>query len=273
MKIKFTKMHGLGNDFVMVDGYELESLPIESIQDFARNISNRYTGLGCDQFIIYKQHENYWSMSIYNNDGSKAMACGNGTRCLARLIHTITNETNIVIKVGDKLLSCVVNSLYDISVNMGPVSFTGDWILPEDKILMLAKNYNLNPREIICADIGNPHLIIFSQGLTDDDKKLLGAKLSVVELFPEGVNVNFAQLQNNNILLQVWERGVGFTLACGSGTCASFAAACLLGYIDETKDCKVIFKLGSLSLKFNATRDVILSGPTEVVARGEYYYV
>jgi diaminopimelate epimerase len=156
---------------------------------------------------------------------------------------------------------------------MGNVNFEADWILPQEKVWLLAKNYNLNPREIICADIGNPHLIIFSQGLTDDDKKLLGAKLSLAELFPGGINVNFAQIQNNNILLQVWERGVGFTLACGSGTCASFAAACRLGYIDENKECNVIFKLGSLSLKFSDKKEVLLSGPAEKLAQGEYYYV
>lgn len=273
LNISFIKMHGLGNDFVMLDKLQFKDESEAFFNKLAIAISNRYTGIGCDQLIVYQQDASKaWVMEIYNSNGSKAKACGNGARCLAKIIHNNTGLLSFNIRVGGRLLACKVKGENNISVNMGIAKFTADWILLEEKIWSFAKNYNLNPREIICVDMGNPHLVIFSEGLNDDDKKLLGAKISASDLFPEGININFAQVKNNNILLQVWERGVGFTLSCGSGTCASFAAACRLGYIREDQDCQVIFKLGALNLQFNEVREVILSGPADLVARGEYYY-
>lgn len=266
--IDFVKIHGLGNDFVVAQKNTLLGL---DLTELAKKISNRHLGIGCDQFIVYQNMGAYYEMEIYNADGSQAEACGNGTRCLARLIYEVEHNKVIHIKVGSRDLQVEINNLDDIIVNMGAVSFEKPWMLGAEKIWTLARNYNLNPRDIICADVGNPHLVIFSQELNDSDRKLLGAKFSDTEFFVDGVNVNFAQIHDNNIILYVWERGAGLTLSCGSGTCATFAAATKLGYIDSSKECRVIFPHGKLSLAFNEAGEVLLSGGSSLVARGVFY--
>lgn len=264
--ISFVKMHGLGNDFVIINQADLPSHFI--LSDLAKLIADRYTGIGADQFILYKKYPNYYEMNIYNHDGSHAKACGNASRCLGKLMNLYFKEKNITLKVIDREINCHIEDDNQVSVNMGQVSFYENWMPSSERIWAIAERYGVELKETICADIGNPHLVIFSN-LSDPDKEIIGKQLQTNELFPEGINVNFAEVVNDKINLKVWERGIGFTLACGSGACASFAAARKLGFVREESE--VVFKLGSLKMKQNE-ENIIMKGPATLVARGEFYY-
>lgn len=264
-KIPFVKMHGLGNDFVIIEHSLL--LEIKDIKKIVVNISNRQIGIGCDQFITYTKDNHSISMNIFNQDGSKAQACGNASRCLSRLMFDQHGIKNIAIHVGDKKITCTYSDANNITVDMGIASFSANWMPSQEKLWQLAEVYRIEPKEVICVDVGNPHLIIFSK-LSDKDKKILGRNLQGHNLFPNGVNVNFAQIQDDNIILKVWERGAGFTMACGSGASASFAAANKLGFVDTTA--KVFFTLGSLKMQ-KKDNQILMTGPASYVFTGEYY--
>jgi diaminopimelate epimerase len=154
---------------------------------------------------------------------------------------------------------------------MGAPSFTENW-MPDDKLFELAEKYNISRKEIICVDMGNPHLVIFSKLSTKDMNTFV--KLFVKStLFNDGVNVNFVQIKNNEINLKVYERGTGFTLACGSGACASYAAARKLGHIDTRSNTTSIvnFEKGSLKMKVSLEGEIIMRGAADYVFSGEYY--
>jgi diaminopimelate epimerase len=153
---------------------------------------------------------------------------------------------------------------------MGQASFDRPWMPESTKLWEIAERFKLDLREIVCVDMGNPHLVIFSAGLTDADKALLGEKLEKHELFPEGVNVNLANVIGDSVVeLKVWERGTaGFTLACGSGACATFAAAKKLGLVGETAEIK--FQLGKLLMSMD--NGIVMRGPATLVFEGIYHY-
>lgn len=265
-KIKFVKMHGLGNDFVVVNAKDLPHK--YNLSNLAKDIADRHTGIGCDQFIIYSQKPDFYEMIIYNIDGSSAKLCGNATRCLAKLIYLHNGAKEIIIKACSKKLICYVEDENKISVNVGVVSFSEAWMPARDKIWALAEKYMIDLKETICVDVGNPHLVIFSN-ITDQDKLIIGEKLQDKKLFEDGINVNFANIKDNKIYLSVWERGAGLTLACGSGACASFAASLKLGFMHS--GCEIVFKLGRLEMH-KQNDDIIMSGPASFVAQGEYYH-
>lgn len=264
--VVFTKMHGLGNDFVIIDKNKLPTDCV--IQNFAVNVANRRTGIGCDQVIFYQKKPDYYEMLIYNNDGSSAKLCGNASRCLAKLIYLGSGERQIKLKVDNRELLCEVISENEISVNVGVVQFNKEWMPEIETVWPIAQLYMIDLKEIICADVGNPHLVIFSD-ISDQDKELVGERLQNKALFPDGVNINFASVKNNKIYLSVWERGAGLTLACGSGACASFASAIKLGFI--TGNCEVVFQLGSLKMSKKG-EDIIMTGPVSLVACGEFMH-
>lgn len=265
-KITFAKMHGLGNDFVIINKRDLP--PNCDLHKLSLNISNRHTGIGCDQFIIYEQMVNYYEMLIYNQDGSSAQLCGNASRCLAKLIYMHTGIRKIQLNIGAKKLTCTILNDNEISVDVGIVSFNEAWMPSYDQIWDIAERYMIDLKEVVCADIGNPHFIIFTN-LSDRDKEIVGEKLQAKELFIDGVNVNFASINNNKIYLSVWERGVGLTLACGSGAVASFAAAVKMGFVSSS--CEVVFPIGSLQMS-KQEENVIMTGPATLVAFGEFLY-
>lgn len=269
--MQFTKMHSFGNDFVMVClDHVASAQDIKPFSDLAIKISDRHTGIGCDQFILYKENDpSHYQMWIYNQDGSSAGACGNATRCITKLAYMKHGTTNLEIDVlGRKLKSHVISD-EKFEVNMGQVSFNKPWMPYLEKIWAITRLYNLNPKDIICADIGNPHLIILTDSeMPEEDKHLLGSLFEKHELFEDGVNVNFAWIKDKNIMLKVWERGAGFTLACGSGACASFAAAHELGFAQDKAT--VYFTGGMLEMSLKEG-EIHMRGPASLVAKGDYY--
>lgn len=269
-------MHGLGNDFVLLNKDKLLQYPaykdIPQQQELARYIADRHTGLGCDQVIFYAERSNQdWEMEIINNDGTLATACGNATRCLAWLVAKEYGATTLRINVAGRSLKCKVEADFTVSVNMGRVSFEEPWMPLQSALWGLASHYKLELNEILCADVGNPHLVIFNNNLSEQDILLLGEVMQTHPLFPKGINVNFAKLENNDILLRVWERGTGLTLACGSGACATFAAAYKLGFAPSTA--KIKFQLGELEMRMlnDDAHQVLMRGPVALVAKGTLY--
>ncbi len=266
-KISFVKMHGLGNDFVFILRDDLPQGA--NINDFARLISDRKLGVGCDQFIVYAyKATDVIEMKIFNQDGSAALACGNASRCLSSLIYQQTGKKNITLNVDGRQVLCVYESDNAINVDMGAVSFDAPWMPKAEKLWDIAQRYSIEPKEMICVDVANPHLVIFTK-LSDIDQVIIGETMQEIEVFQDGINVNFVQIENGEINLKVWERGAGFTLACGSGAIASFAAANKLGY--ATNSARVNFELGSLKM-LKQDESIIMNGPATTLFKGEFHY-
>ena len=260
-------MHGLGNDFVIIDNNSLKAQ--SDIASFARRISDRRFGIGCDQFIVYEiKGDNRVLMSIYNQDGSSALACGNASRCLSRLIFDQTGQREIKLDVSGREVKCLYRNDHEIEVDMGAVVFNADWIPEEEALWSQAMRFGIEPKEMIPVDVGNPHVVIFTN-LAPPDMAIIGENLQKAAIFKGGINVDFAKIIDGKIILKVWERGVGFTLACGSGACATFAAANNLGFVG--KQSEVVFTSGSLKM-YRRQNQIIMSGKAEYVFTGEYIY-
>jgi len=266
-KIPFVKMHGLGNDFVIIAE---KDLPMGIDQEsFAKTISDRRRGIGCDQFITYTETDSTnIQMNIFNQDGSKALACGNASRCLSRLIFDKNGNKKITLNVNGRLVTCEYINKNEIKIDMGAVSFDEAWMPNNAALWEMAERYLIEPKEMLCVDVANPHLVIFSR-VSEQDQQVIGENFENSELFKDGVNINFARVEDDKIHLKVWERGTGFTYACGSGAVATFAAANKLGFADNQAE--VVFELGSLKMQ-KFVDNIIMSGPAGYIFAGDYFY-
>lgn len=260
-------MHGLGNDFIFI--MKNEFLKVANQKEFIRNISNRRLGIGCDQVILYSDsYEKIYDMEVFNHDGSRAEACGNGARCLARLLNHKYNYNDLKIESSKRILLANIKDNL-VSINMGQASFHKDWMVKEESLINMSNIFSFNLKEILQVDMLNPHLVIFYNNLTDEDKEIISGQVNNSKIFDKGVNINFARINKDVINLDVWERGVGQTLSCGTGACATFAAAKKLGFINNNATIK--FKLGNLKIKEEKS-EIIMKGPANFIAKGEYYY-
>lgn len=267
MKIPFVKMHGLGNDFVIIAEDALPKLI--DVSAFAMLVADRRYGIGCDQFITYKYDDKLnVQMGIYNQDGSKALACGNATRCLSRLVFDLTQEKNITVHIGDRKVACQYISPDEIKVDLGTAGFDEKWMPNSSALWKIAERHSIEPKEMLCVDVANPHLVIFSR-LSDQDRAIIGQNFQNIDLFKGGINVNFAKVEDDKIYLQVWERGVGFTCACGSGAVATFAAANKLGFSGEQAE--IVFDSGSLKMQKEGD-NIVMHGPASYVFSGDFLY-
>lgn len=263
MMLQFYKMHGLGNDFVIVDarGKEVDLSP-----DDVRKIGDRRRGVGCDQLVIIRDHKLYdCSMEIFNNDGSRAEACGNATRCIAFLL----NKPSVEILSSGKVLKAMILDNGEVSVNMGIPNFAWDSIPMSKSIPLPSLSFDINGFESgIVVNVGNPHLIFFKDEIKGINVKDIGSFFEKNELFPEGINVSFAKiLDRKTIDLRVWERGAGETLACGTASCATFAAA---RYLDKV-DVDVLINLpgGFLLCTEHENGNIHMSGEAKFSFKGE----
>jgi len=259
--IPFLKMHGLGNDFVIIDQRK------QRYQFDVKNVSNRRLGIGCDQLIIIEESVNAdCRMRIYNPDGGEAGACGNATRCVAYVIikEKKTNEVKIAVK--NKILKCWKAENNLIKVDMGKPSLKWEEIpLAEScDTTNLPISYG-ELKKPMAVNMGNPHVIFFVQNINSIDLQVIGPKIEKDPLFPERVNVNIAQIQNGKILLKVWERGAGETLACGSGACATLVAAIKQKQIAK-RSCIISLPGGELIVEWKET--VFMTGPIKEVFTG-----
>lgn len=269
MLINFIKMHGLGNDFVIIDNTK-ENLRLTS--NHIQHICNRHLGIGCDQLILTEDliPRKTIKMRVFNSNGSKASACGNATRCIAFYAMQKYQINQINIQTANRILFARLNSNGNIEVNMGEASFKVEEI-PLSSGSLNPKSLSFpefNLQEIgIAVNVGNPHVVFVTTDVDAVPLEKLGPLIEKHSYFPERINVEFIQiLDKNTIKMRVWERGTGITTACGTGAMSSFAVAKELNLIDYN-NVKILLEGGELLLH-SQQNDIILEGPATLVFKG-----
>ena len=258
--IKAFKMDGLGNDFIIIDRRK-DSISLSKEEII--KLGNR-DNIGFDQIIfIEKEVEETFPITIFNSDGIEVSACGNGSRCIAYFLSKDLDLKIVKLKTANRLLDAKIVGDLEVELAMGKPIFEWDKIPLLEKIdhsdisltiadKMLTNGFSLS--------VGNPHIIFFVKDCFEYDLKVLGPKIENHELFPEKINVTFAQIDNkNNITVNVWERGAGLTKACGTAACATAVAATIkkLTY----NDINIKFKEGNLNIKIDENLNIFMKGP------------
>ena len=259
----FTKMHGLGNDYLYVYG----EVP-ENIEELSIKLSERHIGAGSDGMIyISKSNIADFKMRIFNADGSEAKMCGNGIRCVGKYVYDkgYTDKKNLKIETlsGIKTLDLTVvgGKVKSVSVDMGKA-------VAEDELRL-----NIDGSSVVCTpvSVGNPHAVIFVTDINNAPLTELGPKMEHNPAFPEGVNNEFVEVIDEHTLrMRVWERGSGVTMACGTGACASVMAAIKNKFCSFDDDISVILDGGTLKIKISPDCTVTMTGPAETIYEGEY---
>lgn len=267
--MSFKKMHGLGNDFVVLDH------PSDLSENIAKSIASRRTGVGCDQLLVIEKPKHKDAdlfMRIYNTDGSEAQACGNGTRCVAHLWMNKNNKKKCIVETVAGLLACrmVDNDMVEVDMGVPRLSWQ-DIPLAEEKDTLHLGIIGGGLTDPVAVNMGNPHTVFFVDQAEQIDVAGLGAQVERHVLFPDRTNVEFAQiLASNKIRVRVWERGTGVTHACGSGACATIVAAVRRGLSDRKAE--IMLDGGSLYLEWCAEDDhVFMTGPVSYVFEGAWY--
>jgi len=266
--IEFIKMHGLGNDFVIID-QRINKIPIS--KEIINKLSDRKSGAGCDQLITIndnssKDHDVY--IQIYNPGGDKAEACGNGTRCVAKLLFDETNNKELKIKSDAGILIAKKVDNTNISVNLGKISNHWQDIPLTEEIDTLNMPISIEGFSSgVAVNIGNPHIVFFGSNINNVDLSSIGPKIENNKFFPNKTNVEIIEILNENkIKMRVWERGVGITLACGSGACAAVYAGNLKKLLKDKVE--VELERGSLFINIKNNK-AIMTGPAEISFRGK----
>lgn len=276
--IKFTKMHGLGNDYVYIDAINQK---IENESSLAKFVSNRHFGIGSDGLIlICKSEIADFKMRMFNSDGSEAEMCGNGIRCVGKFVYDkdLTNKTTVKIETLAGIKTLILNTKDD-KVETARVDM-GEPILEAEKIPVISteepvKNLELEAEnkkfKFTCVSMGNPHAITIVENTKEFDVEKYGKVLEVDKAFPKKANIEFAQIiDRQNINMRVWERGAGETLACGTGACATAVACNLNGLTDRKVNIELLG--GTLNIEWNETDNhVYMTGPAVTVFDGELY--
>ena len=265
----FIKMHGLGNDFVVIDARE-RALRLSAAE--ATAIADRHSGVGCDQLLILekpvKPNLADVFMRILNADGSEAGACGNGTRCVADLLMRESGRDKLVIETSAGLLDAERASGGRVSVDMGPAKL--DWrdIPLKEACDTTHVPLALGPlKDPVAVNMGNPHAVFFVDDAAKIDLEALGPVLERHAMFPERANIGVAQLIGpDRLKLRVWERGVGITLACGSGACAAAVAAARRGLTG--RKVTIVIERGELEIEWLKDGHVLMTGPVAVSFTG-----
>jgi len=280
MKIDFVKMHGLGNDFVLIDCLNKSLGDSSFLSYLAKRLCNRNFGIGADGLmLILSSSKADLRMRIFNSDGSEAQMCGNGIRCFAKYAY----ENKLVSKNKFKVetlagiiipeLTISNNNILGVKVNMGVPKLRRREIPMngEDTTTVVDETLKINPEQafkITCVSMGNPHCIIFVNDVQSIPVDEIGPKIENHPLFPEKTNVEFIHILNRKeINFRVWERGVGETLACGTGACASLVASVL----NNKSERQAIIHLtgGDLDIQWADNGHLYMTGPTELIFRGE----
>ncbi len=259
--IQFTKMQGLGNDYLYVYGEP------EHPAELSRKLSDRHFGAGSDGMIwISPSAVADFRMRIFNADGSEARMCGNGIRCVGKYVYDkgYTQKTRLEIETlsGIRTLELhVADGQVDaVTVDMGTAAAE-----PERQLLVDGE-----PVTVLPVSVGNPHAVLFVADIGEAPLTTLGPKLERHEFFPDGVNVEFVQvLGPRQLRMRVWERGSGVTMACGTGACAAAAAAVSRGFCPTGEPVAVVLDGGTLEIRVNPDRTVTMTGPAVTVYEGQ----
>jgi len=274
MRMRFTKMQGLGNDFVVIDAIRQR---VELSAEKVRQLADRHFGIGCDQLLLVeppRSSDTEFYYRIFNADGSEVAQCGNGARCFARYVHEegLTSADLIRVGTASGAISLRLQDNGQVSVDMGVPRFDPAEI--PLKMRSRAPAYDLGAGcaalRIGAVSMGNPHAVLAVSGEIDDAPVTkLGPRIALDPLFPQGANVGFMARQSANaIRLRVWERGVGETLACGTGACAAVAIGRLWGELDERVE--VSLPGGALMIQWPGEGSpVIMTGPAKRVFDGD----
>ncbi len=275
--MKFTKMHGAGNDYIYINCFEET---VKNPEKLAIKVSDRHFGIGSDGLILISPSDKAdFKMNIYNADGSEGMMCGNGIRCVSKYVYdngmTDKDEISVETRSGIKLIKMNVENGKVVSarVNMGepileaekiPTKFDGENAIRQ-KLTIDEKEY-----EVTCVSMGNPHCIVYVDDVKDIDLEKIGPKFENNEMFPERINTEFVHVVSDTELdMRVWERGSGETLACGTGSCAVTVASVLCGYCKRNTEIKINLLGGTLTDIWTDGGDVYMTGPAATVCTGE----
>lgn len=276
--MKFTKMHGCGNDYIYIDGAK-EHIAQEEKPDFVRRVSDRHFGVGGDGVIfINPSDEADFEMEMYNADGSRAEMCGNGIRCVAKFVYDkgLTDKTDISViscgKIKYLQLSLKDNKVDTVRVNMGaPELIAANVPVLCDKEQAVDEPITVQDTEykMTCVSMGNPHAVVFMENVTDLEIEKIGPYFESHERFPKRTNTEFVKvIDRNTVQMRVWERGTGETLACGTGCCATVVACILNGLTDDTVTVKLLG--GELEITWDREANLVyMTGPATTVFEGE----
>jgi len=264
----FLKMHGLGNDFVVLDGRAKKPTLSESI---ARAIADRHTGVGCDQLVVIEPPRSKDAdafMRILNSDGGEVEACGNAVRCVGAVLMDERGTSKVTVETlaGPVAVSASVRG---ITADMGPARL--DWQeIPlaramDTLALPMAEGAYTDP---VGVGMGNPHAVFFVSDVASVPLAQVGPKLEHHPLFPKRTNVEFAEvLEPGRIRMRVWERGAGVTQACGTGACATLVAAVRRGLAPRTS--QIVLDGGTLEIEWRDDNHVLMTGPTSLAFTGD----
>lgn len=277
--INFTKMEGLGNDYVYIDCTKMEENEVNDIACLAKILSDRHFGVGGDGIIlICNSNVADFRMRMYNQDGSEAEMCGNGIRCVGKFVYDkgLTNKTelNIETLAGIKKLKLhIKNDKVDtVTVDMGRPIFSAKEI-PVISDESIVKNLKLKAidKEFVftCVSMGNPHAITVVDDVDNFDVQKYGSVLEIDKHFPKKANIEFIEIiDRNTVKMRVWERGSGETLACGTGASATCVACTLNNLVNEKEDIKIKLLGGELIIKWD--ENVYMTGKARTVFEGQY---
>lgn len=273
MEIQFTKMHGLGNDFVVIDAINQD---IDLTEDQVQFIADRHFGVGCDQLLLVEEAESNdvdFIYRIYNADGGEVEQCGNGARCFAVFVREkgLTNQTNIRVETASGIIELHTHPDGQVTVNMGTPELS-PWNIPfnaDTRLDEYALDVNGEMLKIGAVSMGNPHAVTIVDNVDTTAVDELGAAIESHPLFPNRVNAGFMQIIDDaHIRLRVFERGAGETLACGTGACAAMVVGRAQGHLGE--EVQVDLPGGSLQISWQGEASpVMMTGPATTVFEGK----
>lgn len=275
MQLKFTKMHGAGNDFVVVDSY---SAPISLTSAQIKTIANRHFGVGCDQLLIVEKTSTPnvdFRYRIFNADGGEVEQCGNGARCFVRFVHHkgLTQKREIMVETASGLITLTLGDHNQVTVNMGAPRFEPADIpfitaSRQKKYALQANNHKLS---VAAVSMGNPHAVTIVDNVDTADVAELGPAIEAHASFPQHVNAGFMQIVNpHEIKLRVYERGAGETLSCGTGACAAAVSGIQLGLLQSPV--LVHARGGDLRIEWAGENNpVMMTGDAEIVFEGSIH--
>lgn len=273
MLLKFTKMQGTGNDFVVVDGY---SSPVSLDSAQIKKIANRYFGVGCDQLLIVEKTTTPnvdFRYRIFNADGGEVEQCGNGARCFVRFVTEkgLTKKHEILVETRCGIITLMLRDDNQVTVNMGAPRFSPTEIpfTAEHRQKTYTLQLNNQAITISAVSMGNPHAVTLVENIESANVAELGPQIESHDSFPQRVNAGFMQVVNpHEIKLRVYERGSGETLACGTGACAAVVSGIQLGLLQSPV--LVHTRGGKLNIEWQGEgQPVMMTGPAEIVFEGE----
>ena len=280
---KFAKMHGLGNDFVILDWRDDRRRKVPEAA--ARRLADRRLGIGCDQILVLRACDTAdLRMDILNQDGSPSGACGNGTRCVADMMMHELQQDRIEIETDGGILTAWRAADGEITVDMGPVKTNWQDVplasaadtlhVPLDMagLDMAGLDYgglDAGSLDAVCHSLGNPHAVVFVDDAERVDIERIGPLVETASLFPDRVNLSVVSRRDDgSFRMRVWERGVGITMACGSGACASGVAIARRGLGEDEN--RIVMDGGAVTISWNRdTSHVLMTGPVSYVATGQ----